>query len=51
MTSISGPVIGELGLAVGVAESLPGGPLANRFARAEGAFEWFRGGVVAYSAR
>jgi nicotinamide-nucleotide amidase len=45
-----GAVIGELGLAVGVAESLTGGLLANRFARAEGASEWFRGGVVAYSA-
>ena len=45
-----GAVIGELGLTVGVAESLTGGLLANRFARAEGASDWFRGGVVAYSA-
>jgi nicotinamide-nucleotide amidase len=37
-------------LTVGVAESLTGGLLSNRFARADGASDWFRGGVVAYSA-
>jgi nicotinamide-nucleotide amidase len=38
------------GLSVSVAESLTGGLLASRFARAEGASTWFRGGIVAYSA-
>lgn len=38
------------GLSVGVAESLTGGLLASRFARAEGASTWFRGGIVAYNA-
>jgi nicotinamide-nucleotide amidase len=37
------------GLSVGVAESLTGGLLASRFARAEGASTWFRGGIVAYN--
>jgi nicotinamide-nucleotide amidase len=37
------------GLTVGVAESLTGGLLASRFARADGASTWFRGGIVAYS--
>ena len=32
-----------------VAESLTGGELSARFARAPGASEWFRGGLVAYS--
>jgi nicotinamide-nucleotide amidase len=40
--------LGERGLAVGVAESLTGGLLASRFARADGASTWFRGGIVAY---
>jgi nicotinamide-nucleotide amidase len=31
------------------AESLTGGLLASAFARASGAGEWFRGGIVAYS--
>lgn len=34
---------------VGVAESLTGGMVCSRLARAEGSSEWFRGGVVAYS--
>jgi nicotinamide-nucleotide amidase len=40
---------GGRGLSVGVAESLTGGLLASRFARAEDASTWFRGSIVAYS--
>jgi nicotinamide-nucleotide amidase len=43
--------LAERGLTVAVAESLTGGLLASRFARTEGASDWFRGAVVAYSAR
>lgn len=32
-----------------VAESLTGGMLSERFAKATGSSDWFRGGVVAYS--
>lgn len=39
------------GLTLAVAESLTGGLLANRFAAAADAAEWFRGGVVAYQKR
>lgn len=44
-----GSEIGGRGLTVAVAESLTGGLLSSRFARAEGASTWFRGGIVAYS--
>jgi len=36
---------------VGVAESLTGGMVCSRLARAEGSSEWFRGGIVAYARR
>jgi nicotinamide-nucleotide amidase len=45
-----GSEIGGRALTVGVAESLTGGQLSSRFARAGGASAWFRGGIVAYSA-
>ncbi|MEU7812683.1 CinA family protein [Pseudonocardia sp. NPDC049154] len=37
------------GRTVAVAESLTGGMVASALARAEGAAEWFRGSIVAYS--
>lgn len=40
----------ELGLSVGVAESLTGGLLANALAVAPDASVWFKGSLVAYSA-
>jgi nicotinamide-nucleotide amidase len=42
-------VVGRAGLRLGVAESLTGGQLSARLARAPGASDWFLGGVVAYS--
>jgi nicotinamide-nucleotide amidase len=42
-------LVAELGLTVGVAESLTGGALSASLARMQGSGSWFRGGVVAYS--
>jgi nicotinamide-nucleotide amidase len=44
-----GDIVQERNLQLAVAESLTGGMLASRFARAPAASQWFRGGVVAYS--
>ena len=39
----------QVGVTVGVAESLTGGLVVQALARASGASEWLRGGIVAYS--
>ena len=44
-----GAALKHSGRTLAVAESLTGGLLASAFARASGASEWFRGGVIAYS--
>jgi nicotinamide-nucleotide amidase len=44
-----GAVLKQRGRTLAVAESLTGGLLASSLARASGASEWFRGGIVAYS--
>jgi nicotinamide-nucleotide amidase len=44
-----GAALRQAGRTLAVAESLTGGLLASAFARAPGASEWFRGGIVAYS--
>jgi nicotinamide-nucleotide amidase len=43
-----GSALGRLGRTVAVAESLTSGALASRLGAAEGAGDWFSGGVVAY---
>jgi nicotinamide-nucleotide amidase len=40
---------GELGVSVGVAESLTGGLVVQALAKAPAASEWLRGGLVAYA--
>lgn len=45
-----GAVLRHGACTLSVAESLTGGLLASAFARAPGSSEWFRGGIVAYSA-
>lgn len=44
-----GKVLQARGRSLAVAESLTGGLLASRFARADASSEWFRGSIVAYS--
>jgi nicotinamide-nucleotide amidase len=44
-----GAALKQRGRTLAVAESLTGGLLASALARASGASEWFRGGIVAYS--
>jgi nicotinamide-nucleotide amidase len=44
-----GEALQQRGETLALAESLTGGLLAATFARASGAGEWFRGGVVAYA--
>jgi nicotinamide-nucleotide amidase len=44
-----GAALKHCGRTLAVAESLTGGLLTSAFARASGAGEWFRGGIVAYS--
>ena len=39
---------GELGVSVGVAESLTGGLVVQALARSKGSSAWLRGGIVAY---
>jgi nicotinamide-nucleotide amidase len=47
--NLVGAALKHGGHTLAVAESLTGGLLASAFARASGASQWFRGGIVAYS--
>jgi nicotinamide-nucleotide amidase len=49
LSAAVGRVLHDRGQTLGVAESLTGGMLANHFASAPGASEWFLGAVVAYT--
>lgn len=41
--------LGDEDLALGVAESLTGGCLSERFAKAENSSDWYRGAIVSYA--
>jgi nicotinamide-nucleotide amidase len=49
VVSAVGELLSARGLTLAVAESLTGGELSAAFACAEGASDWYRGAVVAYS--
>jgi nicotinamide-nucleotide amidase len=42
-------ILADDGARLAVAESLTGGELSSRFATAEGASDWYRGALIAYS--
>lgn len=47
--SAVGAILQRQGLSLVVAESLTGGLLSSRFARAGAASQWFQGGIIAYA--
>ncbi|MEO7836531.1 MAG: competence/damage-inducible protein A [Acidimicrobiales bacterium] len=46
-----GALLEELGLSLGLAESMTGGLVASRLVEVEGSSAWFRGGVVSYDSQ